>query len=211
MKMNKNNTEENIEIIDPSLEEPQATEEAPKENKKKAEQVSIDSDELEQLNEELASWKSKYFLALAETENSRKRQQKERKEMTRYALENVITDILKPLDDLKMALKFTSNASEDVQNWALGFNMIAQQFADVLAANDIKEFSALGEHFDPYLHEAVEAIEDTSQPAGKIIEELCCGYKAGDRIIRVARVKVIKHPALPIEEIDTPPEGEEES
>lgn len=159
------------------------------------EEVTIAAADLEQLKKECSEYKDKYLRGLAEMENARKRLQKERHELTQYALQNVIVEFLTPIDHLENALGFTQNMSDEVKHWALGFKMILEQFKNVLSDNGVKEFQSVGTHFDPHRHEAVEMVETDAQPDGTILEESIKGYKMGDKIIRPARVKVAKAPA----------------
>ena len=140
-------------------------------------------------------FKDKYFRLLAEMENSRKRMQKEKHEMTRFAIENVIGEILLPIDTLENALSFTDKMSEDTRNWAKGFEMILTQFKDVLGNHHIVAFHSENEMFDPHKHEAVEVEETDEHPEGTILHEYLKGYKSADRILRAARVKVARPPA----------------
>lgn len=149
----------------------------------------------ELLQEELKECKDKYLRLLAETDNLRKRMQKERQEMTRFAVDNVIADLLVPIDNLENALKFTQNMSDEVKNWAMGFQMILSQFKEVLQNHGVTSFSSEGALFDPHKHEAVEMEETSDKPEGTILQEFVKGYKCGDRIVRPARVKVAKKPA----------------
>lgn len=162
--------------------------------KRKPNTVSISDLELESLRREAAEYKDKYQRALAESENARKRLQKERQELVQYALQNAMVDILNPIDHLENALKFAQEASPDIKHWALGFQMILNQFKDVLASNGVVSFVSEGTHFDPHCHEAVETLVTKDYPPGTVISESLKGYKMGDRTIRPARVKVAKAP-----------------
>ena len=144
-------------------------------------------------NEE-ENFEEKYMRLLAEMENSRKRMQKEKHEMTRFAIENVIAEILQPIDTLESALSFTEQMSEDTRNWAKGFEMILSQFKEILSNHNVVAFHSKGKMFDPHRHEAVEIEETNEHKDGTILEELLKGYKSGDRILRAARVKVAKTP-----------------
>jgi molecular chaperone GrpE len=150
--------------------------------------------QLEKLKQETQEYKEKYFLTLAEIENMRKRLQKEKQDMTRFAVENVISEFLTPLDNLENALSFTDQMSEETRNWAFGFNMLLAQFKDVLNTHGVTSFSSLGSTFDPNLHEAVEIEESLMHPDNVVIHEFLKGYKRGDRVLRPARVKVSKKP-----------------
>lgn len=137
-------------------------------------------------------FKDKYFRLLAEMENTRKRMQKEKHEMTRFAIENVIAEVLTPIDTFESALGFTEQMSEETRNWSKGFAMILSQFKDILSNHNIVAFHSMGEMFDPHQHEAVEVEETDDHPEGTILKEFLKGYKSGDRIIRAARVKVAR-------------------
>lgn len=157
------------------------------------EDVQEESD-LSLLQQEIKDERNKYFRLLAELENTRKRLQKEKEEMMRFTTENVVADFLIPLDQLETALGFADQASEDVKNWAKGFEMILTQFKDVLSQHKITSFSSVGKPFDPHEHEVIEMVETTEHEPNTVIQEFAKGYRSNDRIIRPARVKLAKSP-----------------
>jgi len=157
--------------------------------------------------EELKECKEKYLRLLAESENMRKRMQKEKQEMTRFAVENVIGEILTPIDNLENALKFTENLSPELRNWAQGFQMILGQFKEALSNHGITEFSSEGKRFDAHLHFAVETEETDEKPAGTILKEFVKGYRSSERTVRPARVRVAIAKELKKEEAQVPPEN----
>ncbi len=152
------------------------------------------NDPLINLQEELKECQEKYLRMLAEAENSRKRMQKERQEMTQYAVENVLAEFLHPIDSFEKALQFAESMSPEVKNWAVGFEMLLSQFKQVLSQHGVQEYHSVGKPFDPHIHEAVEMMATTEYPPGVVVEEFVRGYKMGERPIRVARVKVAKAP-----------------
>ncbi len=145
---------------------------------------------------EIDDYKQKYLRLLADMENTRKRMQKEKQETLRFAIDNVMQDLILPMDNLENALKFTSQMSDETRNWAYGFEMILGQFKDLLSEHGIVPFESQGQLFDPHLHEAVETEESNDHPEGIILQEFVRGYRSGERILRVARVKVSKKPTL---------------
>ena len=155
--------------------------------------------ETQKLEESLKECQDKYLRLLAESENARKRMQKERQELMKYSVENAIAEFLSPLDSFEKALQFASQMSDDVKHWAVGFEMILGQFKQVLNHHGVTEYESAGKHFDPHFHEAVEVIESNEIPPGIVVSEFSRGYKVGDRPIRVARVKVSKLPENKIE------------
>jgi molecular chaperone GrpE len=146
----------------------------------------------ENLCEETADWKDKYFRALAEMENMRKRMQKERQEMARFSIENAIGEFLPAIDNLENALRFVETAGGEVKNWAIGFEMILSQFKEVLHNHGIVSYHSEGNMFSAELHEAVEIVETEDFPDGTILHEFTKGYKSASRTVRPARVKVAK-------------------
>lgn len=157
-------------------------------------QASPNEQPVSGFEEQINEYKDKYLRLLAEADNTRKRMQKEKQEMTRFAVENVISEVLGPIDSLENALKFTGQLSQEMQNWAQGFQMILGQFKDVLSNHGVTSFHSEGMQFDPHLHYAIEIEETTEQPEGTVLQEFVKGYKSGDRTVRPARVKVAKAP-----------------
>ena len=184
MTENQNDTEDAV------VEE----EEVQKEPERKPIHITITDIELETLQNELKEFKEKYLLVLAEHENSRKRMQKEQHKSHQYAIQSVILEFLNPIDHMEGALAHTDKMSDEVKNWALGFQMILTQFKDVLITHGVSPFESKGKSFDPHLHDAVEMIETDEVAPGIVMNESLRGYKMGDRIIRPARVTVSKKP-----------------
>ncbi|MFA6915537.1 MAG: nucleotide exchange factor GrpE [Parachlamydiales bacterium] len=150
-------------------------------------------DEIERLRNEARENKEKYLHALAEGENSRKRLQKERQEMLQHAIQNVIVEFINPIDQLENALKFAEQASPEVKNWVIGFNMILEQFKDVLTHHGVSTFASEGHPFDPHFHEAIEVVVSEDHPPGTVVKEHLRGYKSSSgKVIRPARVHVSK-------------------
>lgn len=171
----------------------QEQESAPQKPSPRAPKMLTISDlELEALRKELAETKDKYLRGLAESENARKRLQKEKQEMIQYSIQSIVADFLTPIDHMENALGFAQQMSDDVKHWAVGFQMILSQFKDVLSNNGVSSFVSEGTPFDPHRHEAIEMVETNKVPPGIVVEESLKGYAMGDKIIRPARVKVSK-------------------
>jgi len=160
--------------------------------------VTITDIELERLQREASDYKDKYLRLLAESENSRKRLIKEKDEHLQHAVANVLVEFLGPLDHMEKALGHAIESSEEVRNWAVGFEMILNQFKEVLDSRGVESMVTDGAVFDPHLHEAVEVLETEDQPADMIVEEYTRGYVMGKRTLRPARVKVTRRPKPPV-------------
>lgn len=171
------------------------TEEIPQEEEINKEELT-----LEDIKQEAADFKNKYLQLLADGQNAQKRLQKERYEISQYAVKNILLEFLHPLDHLENALKFTDQASSEVKHWATGFHMILTQFFDVLANYNVKPIESLGKEFDPHLHDAVEMVVTDKAAPGIIVEENIKGYLLGEKTLRPAKVKVAKAPEISSEE-----------
>ena len=148
----------------------------------------------------LANWQR----AQADFINFKKRIEQEREETVRFANELLILNLLPVLDDLERAL---DNISEKLAGltWVDGIALIYRKLKAILERHGLSEVKALGEPFDPNLHEAVLYGEGEG---GKVIEELQKGYKLYDRVIRPTMVKVGKEEGEGGEEEGTVEEGQ---
>lgn len=149
---------------------------------------------------ELKEYKDKYIRLLAEKENLHKRLQKEKQETLKFVMENTILEFLPLIDNFENALNCAKESSDEVKNWAIGFQMILTQFKDILHNYGIVAFHSKGNLYDPHYHEAMEMVETDEYEPGTIIEEFTKGYKTSTRTLRPAKVKVAKEIAIKEEE-----------
>lgn len=162
----------------------------------------IEREHIDRLGKELSEYKDKYYRALAELENTKKRMQTEKHEMIAFAVKDLLVDFLAPLDQLENALTYTDNLSDELQNWAQGFKMILGQFKEVLANQGIIAFDSVDKSFDPHYHEAVDTQRVDHVAENTVLSERAKGYKMGDKVIRPAQVIVSKAVATPSEETE---------
>ena len=139
-----------------------------------------------QMKEELEEMTDRYKRVLAEFENFKKRSQKEREQLYNSILSDIIEVILPVLDNLENALK----AETKDENYKQGIELVQKQFKDVLKSKGIEEINAVGETFDPSLHEAVSSIQDEKRGEKEIVEVYRKGYKIGNKVIRHSMVVV---------------------
>ncbi len=151
-------------------------------------------EEIARLKAEASEYKDKYLRALAEIENTRKRLSKEKLESQSFAVQNIVADLLQPIDHFEQALKHAESTNKEIAHWAFGFELILNQLRSILADHGAVPYDSKGMIFDPHLHEAVETEERADVPEGTIIEEFQKGYKLAGRTIRAARVKVATRP-----------------
>jgi molecular chaperone GrpE len=130
------------------------------------------------------------FMKLAaDFDNFRKRVLKERGEWERQGKEKALRGFLDIIDNLRRGLKQPDSLMGPL---AEGMRMVLSQAESWLQQEGLERVKTEGEFFNPAVHEAVARVEDFSKPDGLIVEELRCGYKWGDRLLRPASVVVVK-------------------
>lgn len=142
--------------------------------------------------EEAQKFQDLYLRCAAETENMRRRFQKEREEQARFASEKIVKGMLPVLDNLRLALTYVAqDAAAEVLSLAEGVRLTLKGFEEVLADNGIKAVPAeRGQAFDPNFHEALGQIPETDIAPGTISQEIQRGYTLYDRLVRPAKVLV---------------------
>jgi len=128
----------------------------------------------------------RYKRILAEFENFKKRSSKEREVLYNSILSDVVEVMLPVVDNLENAAKVETQDEE----YKKGVELVLKQFKDVLASKGVEEIRAVGETFDPELHEAVSSIQDENLGEKEIAQEYRKGYKIGTRVIRHSMVVV---------------------
>ena len=123
---------------------------------------------------------------MAEFDNYKKRNTKERENMYNSILADVISAFLPVMDNLEKA----ANANTQDENYKQGIELVLRQFSDVLTANGLEIIETVGKTFDPELHEAVSSVVDENLGPQEIKEEFRKGYKIRGKVIRHAMVSV---------------------
>lgn len=138
------------------------------------------------LRAENQALKDRYLRTLADFENFRKRNEREKADFFKHALGKVLGDILPVLDNFDRAL----DHAEEGDEFHKGVLLIYKQLFDVLQKHGLKPIDETGVHFDPNVHEAVIREEDPSVPNHTVVAVLQKGYFLHDRLLRPALVKV---------------------
>ncbi len=150
-----------------------------------SEETASESAETKKLSEELEETKRKYLVMLAEYDNFRKRAQKERENAYGDAYADALTALLPVFDNLERASAFAGG-----DGMAEGIAMIIHQFENALKNMGVEAYGAVGDAFDPNLHNAIMQEENEEYGENVISEVFQKGYKRGEKIIRFAMVKV---------------------
>lgn len=140
---------------------------------------------------EMAELREQSLRTLADYENYRKRTEREKGEIRRYGTAETLREFLDVIDNLERALS-ASGSDDDLK---VGVELIHRQMLDLVRRQGVEVVPALGEVFDPALHDAVVCEEDADIAEPQIIEELQRGYLLHDRLLRPARVRVAMPPA----------------
>jgi len=126
----------------------------------------------------------------AEFENLRKRTEREKQDFREYAVADTLRSLLPILDNFNLALRVQGN-NEDLRK---GVELIRKQMEDALTKLGLQAVPALGEPFDPRLHEAIEVVESAEAKDNHVVEELQTGYRFKERLLRPAMVRVARNP-----------------
>ena len=169
--------EENITVPEEATEE-------------KVEKDTEQKDELKECEEKLKASEDKYLRLYAEFDNYKKRTQKEKDARYADAVIETVAELLPVLDNLERALN-VEVSSEEAVKLKEGVEMVQKQMMDSLQKLNVTSIKALGEDFDPNLHNAVMHVEYENVTDNTVVEELMKGYiYNNDRVVRHSMVKV---------------------
>lgn len=167
-------------------EEVKNTEETEEKKESAPKKKSKKDKELEELKAELEKNKDLLLRTAAEFDNYKKRTEKEKVFTAEYAKASVMKTLLPILDNAERANEF----EQGTEQYNKGIELIVKQLSDLSGKLGLTEIGAVGETFDPNLHEAIMHIEDENLGENVIAQVLQKGYKFGDTIVRPAMVQV---------------------
>ena len=143
---------------------------------------------IESLEKELAAQKDKYMRLAAEYDNYRKRTANEKLSIYDDATGKAVTELLPVADSVRMALENLKDADAEVYK---GVSLIQTQLDRSFEKLKIESYGAVGDAFDPQLHNAISMVDSDELESGQIAAVFQTGYKIGDKIIRHAMVQVV--------------------
>ncbi|HMS54752.1 MAG TPA: nucleotide exchange factor GrpE [Fimbriimonadaceae bacterium] len=141
------------------------------------------------LSRERDELQSQLLRAAADFQNFRRRAHQEKDQMRLLALEGFASDLLGVVDNFERTLSAVESGAS-VESIVEGVGLINKQLLNALAQHQVTRIEALGQPFDPELHEAIEREPSSEVPPNTVTAELQAGYRLGNRVIRPARVKV---------------------
>ncbi len=155
--------------------------------------LEAQEEELKKSKELAQENQDKYLRLYAEFENFRKRVQKEKEDLNRYAHEQVIKELLPILDNFERALSHAETA-QDVKVLLEGIKMVEKQMVSTLENFGLKSFASLGEIFNPHMHEAMAHQDSEEHEPDTVMQEYRRGYTLHGKLVRPALVSVAKKP-----------------
>lgn len=160
--------------------------------------MSVDSDpaaDLAKAQAEIAELKNQVLRALADTENLRRRFEREKEDAVKYASGKFAKDILSVADNMRRALESAPKEGADdetLKNLIVGVEATERELLNVFERYGIVRVDPKGQRFDPNLHQAMFEIEDASVAAGTVLQVVAAGYVQHGRLLRAAMVGVSK-------------------
>jgi molecular chaperone GrpE len=150
--------------------------------------------ELKRLQTALAEAQDAVLRRQAYFENYRKRVERERTDTYNRVVADTARKLLPVMDNLTRALdaerSVESSESAEFRHFLHGVQLISKQLSEVLESFGVQPIPAVGERFDPHIHEAVVTEPSDEHEPDTVVEELARGYRIGDRLLRPAMVKV---------------------
>jgi molecular chaperone GrpE len=147
--------------------------------------------ELETLRAELQERQDRFIRLQADFENFRRRTLREREEAYQYGHQNLVKDLLPTVDNLERAIEHARKSGrEDLDGLLQGIDLVQRELMGVLAKHGVTEIDALGQLFDPSVHEALAQVEDPTVSANTVVQVFQKGYRLRDRLLRPAQVVV---------------------
>ena len=145
----------------------------------------------EKLAADLAELNQRFLRTAADFENYKRRTAQEKEDLLKYSNAKLMTELLPVLDNFQLALRSPAESTE-AQNVVKGVEMIYRQMLQTLEQAGMKKIEAVGQPFNPNMHEAIMQVEDDTVPEDTVVEELRAGYMLKERVIRPSMVKVSK-------------------
>lgn len=161
--------------------------EADEQKEETAEEAPVDL--LEEARKEAAQNRDRWIRAVADLENFRKRSIQERSNLLKYKNEEILRDLVAVMDNMDRALKYCDPTGKP-DPLAEGICMVSGMFKDILGRYGVQEIKALGEPFDPHMHEAVARVPAGANQNNTVVEEVEKGYMYQDRLLRPSKVVV---------------------
>ncbi|OZB91650.1 nucleotide exchange factor GrpE [Paenibacillus sp. XY044] len=145
--------------------------------------------EVERLKGLADDYQQRAIRTQADFDNFRKRTQKEKEDLAKYASSKLVAELLPVVDNFERALAAAGEGSE-MESFTKGVSMIFRQLEGVLQSEGLLAMVTVGEPFNPEYHQAIMQVESDEYEEGIVVEEVQKGYMLKDKVLRPAMVKV---------------------
>lgn len=152
----------------------------------------------QEARDELSETRDRYLRLAADFDNFKKRARQGQQHAAERAAAAAAEKLLPAVDDAELAMQHVPEGTDE--KWLTGLGLMLQKLRDGMAAIGVEPIDALGEPFDPRLHEAVGTVDTTEYPEGTVAMVLRRGYRIGGRVLRPSLVKVARRPEQPARE-----------
>ncbi len=150
---------------------------------------------VEQLQADANASQDQYLRTMADMDNLRKRTQREKEDLAKFANENILREILPVIDNLERAVEHAGQA-ENSSSLFEGVQMTLTQFEQLLNKFGVEVVDAMGQIFDPAYHQAMGQLESEEHPVNTVIQQMQKGYQLNGRLLRPAFVMLAKAPVV---------------
>ncbi len=150
---------------------------------------SEQQDEVAELKAKLDESENSYLRLRADFDNFRRRVNLDREASEKYRSQSLVSDLLPALDNFERALKVEAT-NDETKTLLQGMQMVYRSIEEALKKEGVEPIEAVGQEFDPHLHQAVMQVEEEGYDSNIVVEEFQKGYKLKDRVIRPSMVKV---------------------
>lgn len=159
-----------------------------------ADSASVDlAAQLQQAQSERDEYKDKWARALADHDNYRRRIQREMEEDRKYLALPLLKALLPGLDGLDRTINAAGTA-QSVDNLVVGLQMVVKQLESSLGQFGVQPIAAVGQMFDPNIHEAITQVPSADHPPLTVLQDVERGYMLHDRVVRPSKVIVASKP-----------------
>ena len=190
-KANSDDSDIKINIEEPDSGSESVADDSKCKDSEKKVKTKKDSKKNNKYKEELKALNEKYVRLLAEYDNYRKRSSREVQSILCTANENLVKEILPIIDNLDLATEHRKNDTT-LEEYVKGISLIEDQLRDILLRAGLKHIEAVGQPFDPNLHEAILQMDSDEYESGIVVKETQKGYLFSDKVIRHSKVVVSK-------------------
>ncbi|WP_238458015.1 nucleotide exchange factor GrpE [Alkalihalobacterium alkalinitrilicum] len=187
MEQEKNQTETIVE--DQNNDEVNEQPESDVEQTEVTEELSEEQQKINELEQQVSDLNSRLLRTHADFDNFRRRTKEEKEAAAKYRAQSLVEELLSVLDNFERALA-VEPTNDETKTLLQGMEMVHRQLQDAMQKEGVEVIEAVGQTFDPHLHQAVMQVDSDEHEPNTVIEEFQKGYKLKDRVIRPSMVKV---------------------